>query len=350
MPAPAVALAGVALRNPRRTGSSLLAVLAALGRLARVPGRRARLDPRPAAAAGRLRPVARRQRRHPAPTTSSSTSRPARATASTPGSSPRSARSRPTTAAPPHPACAPASTPTAAAPARCSSRSSARRAPGTATASTATATAAAPRTTPRTRSPPPPATCKASGAPGDYRRAIFAYNHADWYVADVLAQADVYRGAATSPERLELAGRDARPSASCSPTGASSSRPASAPTCAPAASTRVCSPRSPGSAERHTIIVTALRADHYPGTNHEAGRAMDIGAVDGEICRGGRTGRCAEPGARARRRHRPDALDRAHLLLGPRPRRPGHVRPRRPLRPHPLGHGRMTADPAPMWS
>src|SRR4051812_11967050 len=39
---------------------------------------------------------------------------------------------------------------------------------------------------------------RAAGAPGDYRRAIFAYNHADWYVADVLAQADAYRGAATS--------------------------------------------------------------------------------------------------------------------------------------------------------
>src|SRR3954447_3074821 len=38
---------------------------------------------------------------------------------------------------------------------------------------------------------------RAGGAPDDYRRAIFAYNHADWYVADVLAQADTYRGAAT---------------------------------------------------------------------------------------------------------------------------------------------------------
>ena len=45
--------------------------------------------------------------------------------------------------------------------------------------------------------------------------------------------------------------------------------------------------------ERHSIIVTALRADHYPGTNHEAGRAIDIGSVDGEICRGSRTGACA---------------------------------------------------------
>ena len=31
-----------------------------------------------------------------------------------------------------------------------------------------------------------------SGAPKDLRRAIFAYNHADWYVNDVLEQARKY--------------------------------------------------------------------------------------------------------------------------------------------------------------
>jgi hypothetical protein len=36
-----------------------------------------------------------------------------------------------------------------------------------------------------------------SGAPADWYRAIFAYNHADWYVQEVLAQADAYRGACT---------------------------------------------------------------------------------------------------------------------------------------------------------
>jgi hypothetical protein len=41
-------------------------------------------------------------------------------------------------------------------------------------------------------------------------------------------------------------------------------------------------------------VITALRADHYPGTNHEAGRAMDIGSVDSEICRGTRFGACAD--------------------------------------------------------
>jgi hypothetical protein len=36
--------------------------------------------------------------------------------------------------------------------------------------------------------------------------------------------------------------------------------------------------------ERHRVVVTALRRDHAPGTNHEAGRAVDIGMVDGYLC------------------------------------------------------------------
>src|SRR3954465_14649674 len=34
-----------------------------------------------------------------------------------------------------------------------------------------------------------------NGAPGDYGRAIFAYNHAGWYVDEVLSRAARYRGA-----------------------------------------------------------------------------------------------------------------------------------------------------------
>src|SRR6266545_1012691 len=36
---------------------------------------------------------------------------------------------------------------------------------------------------------------RANGAPSEYRRAIFAYNPADWYVDAVLAKANEYRGA-----------------------------------------------------------------------------------------------------------------------------------------------------------
>src|SRR4051812_6712262 len=38
-----------------------------------------------------------------------------------------------------------------------------------------------------------------AGAPGDYRRAIFAYNQASWYVEEVIALAERYRGAAQAP-------------------------------------------------------------------------------------------------------------------------------------------------------
>jgi Transglycosylase SLT domain len=53
----------------------------------------------------------------------------------------------------------------------------------------------------------------ASGAPGDWYRAVFAYNQADWYVQEVLAQADAYQGACmltveTGP--VELGGLDFR--------------------------------------------------------------------------------------------------------------------------------------------
>ena len=52
-------------------------------------------------------------------------------------------------------------------------------------------------------------------------------------------------------------------------------------------------------ARHHSIAVTALKSDHSTYTvdgavsNHSAGRAMDIGTVDGEVCRGTRTGSCA---------------------------------------------------------
>ena len=39
----------------------------------------------------------------------------------------------------------------------------------------------------------------ASGAPGDYRRALLAYNAADWYVAEVERWAARYRGSAVAP-------------------------------------------------------------------------------------------------------------------------------------------------------
>jgi hypothetical protein len=50
---------------------------------------------------------------------------------------------------------------------------------------------------------------RASGAPRNYRAAIYAYNHAGWYVAEVEAWAARYRGAAVSAGGASLAGREA---------------------------------------------------------------------------------------------------------------------------------------------
>ncbi|HEX3692763.1 MAG TPA: lytic transglycosylase domain-containing protein [Solirubrobacteraceae bacterium] len=47
---------------------------------------------------------------------------------------------------------------------------------------------------------------RASGAPGDYRRSIFAYNHAGWYVSEVEHWAALYRAA---PEASSHAGGEA---------------------------------------------------------------------------------------------------------------------------------------------
>jgi hypothetical protein len=51
-----------------------------------------------------------------------------------------------------------------------------------------------------------------AGAPGDYRSAIFAYNHAGWYVAEVERWAARYRGSTLSDvSSVSLAGGQVRP-------------------------------------------------------------------------------------------------------------------------------------------
>src|SRR4051794_4549204 len=57
-----------------------------------------------------------------------------------------------------------------------------------------------------------------NGAPSDYDRAIFAYNHAGWYVDDVLSRAARYRGAAgdnSSATASFVAVRDIEPAGAC---------------------------------------------------------------------------------------------------------------------------------------
>jgi hypothetical protein len=136
---------------------------------------------------------------------------------------------------------------------------------------------------------------RASGAPADYHAALFAYNHAEWYVAEVLAKAAAYRGAAIGgslPQLTATVGEVLR-----------DPRIALTPIQRADLSGGLIDPRLVSAlaaiARRHSVVITALRSDHSTYTvdgnvsNHSAGRAMDIGAVDGEICRGTRTGPCA---------------------------------------------------------
>ncbi|MDA0165652.1 lytic transglycosylase domain-containing protein [Solirubrobacter ginsenosidimutans] len=141
----------------------------------------------------------------------------------------------------------------------------------------------------------------AGGAPDDYRKAIFAYNHAVWYVNEVLAKADQYRSATPLPGG---GGTDDVPPPSVTVPEILDDRGITlTPIQRGDVRSGTLDPRvlaiMADMGKRHAIVVTALKSDHSTYTvdgnvsNHSAGRAMDIGAVDGEVCRGIRTGRCA---------------------------------------------------------
>ncbi|MCW2920490.1 MAG: hypothetical protein JWL76_364 [Thermoleophilia bacterium] len=132
---------------------------------------------------------------------------------------------------------------------------------------------------------------KAAGAPGDYDRAIFAYNHAQWYVTKIQRIAEGYRQLISSP-----------------PIGATPWQVLASPriTLSPAQRSDVATGRVDArvlallawSAQRHTIYVSSLRSDHGTYTtsgnvsNHSLGRAVDIAMVDGAACQGNRDAPC----------------------------------------------------------
>ena len=143
---------------------------------------------------------------------------------------------------------------------------------------------------------------KASGAPGDYHRALFAYNHAEWYVAQVLAKADEYRGALdgglpAAPEGVAPAAASVRQILANRRITLTASQRGDVRS--GAMDPRLLAALA-WTGERHAVVITAMKSDHSRTTvdgnvsNHSVGRGMDIGAVDGEACRGTRSGRCAD--------------------------------------------------------
>jgi hypothetical protein len=143
----------------------------------------------------------------------------------------------------------------------------------------------------------------ASGAPGDYRRALFAYNHAGWYVDEVLARAAEYRAAPPLQPGGDPFGPAVPPESVTVPEVLHNPRIVLTAIQRSDVRSGVLDPRVLATlaaiGRRHSVVITALKSDHSTYTvdgtvsNHAAGRAMDIGAVDGEICRGTRIGRCA---------------------------------------------------------
>jgi len=131
---------------------------------------------------------------------------------------------------------------------------------------------------------------RATGAPADYQAALLAYNHAQWYVDEVLAKAAEYR---RDPAAGELPAIRASIQELLRKPGITFTTVQQADLLLGGFDARLLDTLA-AIAARHTITVTALRADHRPGTNHEAGRAFDLGTVDGELCRGTRTGPCAQ--------------------------------------------------------
>jgi hypothetical protein len=136
---------------------------------------------------------------------------------------------------------------------------------------------------------------RANGAPRNYERAIFAYNHADWYVREVLEIAESYRAVASMSAPLPdpaASVREVLGNPRIQLTGAQRIDLASR-----LIDTRVVALLA-WAGRTHSLIVTALRSDHSYYTrrgtvsNHALGRAGDIGAVDGEICTGSRAGAC----------------------------------------------------------
>jgi hypothetical protein len=137
---------------------------------------------------------------------------------------------------------------------------------------------------------------RANGAPADYERALLAYNHAGWYVREVMDLANRYRDAASAASYVVGASNASVRAVLANPhielTGVQRLDLASG----------LIDPRVVALlgwlGRSHTLVVTALRSDHSRYTsegnlsNHAFGRAVDIGAVDGERCTGTRWGNC----------------------------------------------------------
>jgi hypothetical protein len=135
---------------------------------------------------------------------------------------------------------------------------------------------------------------RASGAPGDLHKAILAYNHAEWYYVKVMQYATSYAKGDFSVDQTTT------DSSLCNTPNGTGDPDAQAlidnpnitfthagPELIDLRSGRI-SPRLIALlsmiTSTHKIGIFALASDHGPGSNHEAGRGVDIWMVDGDNC------------------------------------------------------------------
>jgi hypothetical protein len=161
---------------------------------------------------------------------------------------------------------------------------------------------------------------RASGAPADYGRALYAYNHAAWYVQAVLAEAQRYRGAYLPPSPAALDGAAAPPAVLGDARILLSDPLQRADVAAGRIDPRVLGVLLWASAD-HALVVTALRSDHPRHTS--AGSVSNPRGGTGHRHRRGRRPPLHRHEARdvwtaraaARAADRTASPHRAHLLL-----------------------------------
>jgi hypothetical protein len=120
----------------------------------------------------------------------------------------------------------------------------------------------------------------ASGAPADWRRAVYAYNHAGWYVDEIFTQAAAYRHAASLPVSAADPGADWLTEVPGFPGERCDAR---------------IVPDVVAIARKYGLTLTDCYggAPHETGGEHPLGLAADLGPVDGNWDRTARLARDA---------------------------------------------------------
>jgi hypothetical protein len=144
---------------------------------------------------------------------------------------------------------------------------------------------------------------RANGAPADYAAALFAYNHAGWYVDQVLHQASRYRASLSpaSSTPLPIPPADSSAAALLAHPGFSSANPAWTSF---DLQHGLVDPRLTALLltvlEQHQLSVWVFKSGHSilsddgNVSNHSYGRAVDIATVDGQACNGSASNACAQ--------------------------------------------------------